>query len=434
MRIALAVALGLTVAACEPSTTGNMFYPDGRVGDDAGGGGDDGGGSDAGMGSATTPYAIKLSESVYCPKFRSISPRVFYTDATAVEAVYDAWVTAKTGAGQPFDAPPLDVLGTRVRQGQSLDGSTTTPQQLEGKAIACIRVPSKAGPGAFETTTLTPDPTGKPVCLLEGMDFGADFHYTGGRSYQRAACTGAPTTFAWTNHNGLTDNFPTALGTDAWALGGTTYVRGVSSGPRSTTMYSQTLTATNAIGASTSNQFKYRLMTSGDVESAGGPTRHPQDSKCRIKSSGDVYDFAGGTAQEGEVFVKNGEAWAIRVMFLPPANGSAGQFEWILWGDTEFGGAMIPPYAVISDQPCEFDRIIDGCFDTSVNMSYYPGNPKFTNDFAAATANANLGYCAMKPGQIYYMNVRSNGWLGTNAADACPSGSTCSFGAYFNQP
>ncbi|CAN5883181.1 hypothetical protein BH11MYX2_BH11MYX2_16000 [soil metagenome] len=430
MRIVLALAL--VIPACSPSVDPLTPRGDAAIGSDAPG--DAGSDSDAGPGPDTTPYAIKLSESVYCAKFRSISPRVFYANAEAVGTVYDAWETMRRAAGQPFDAPPLDVLGTRVRPGEAVNGSASTPQQLEAKKIDCVRVPSKAGPGAFETTALVPDPAGKPVCLLTGMDWGADFHYSGARSYMRGACTGAPTTFAWTNHGGLTDSFPTALGADAWALGGATYVRGVSSGPRSTTMYSQTLTATNATGAGSSAAFKYRLMTTGEIESAGGPTRHPSDSKCRVKSSGDVYDFAGGTAQEGELFVKNGESWAIRVMFLPPANGTAGQFEWILWGDTEISGATIQPYAVISDQPCEFDRIIDGCFDTSVNISYYPGNPKFTNDFAAATANGNLGYCALKPGQIYYMNVRSNSLLAATPQDGCPSGSSCSFGAYFSQP
>ena len=67
-----------------------------------------------------------------------------------------------------------------------------------------------------------------------------------------------------------------------------------------------------------------------------------------------------------------------------------------------------------------------------MNISYYPGNPIYMTDKVAARAQ-NRRYCGMRPGQIYYLNSRSKGWLNAAPADSCPSAQTCTYAAFLNQ-
>jgi len=429
------VALDLATTGTAPGTDGSVIPLA------------DGGMSPSVLGSdGGTPVTntLKLSTSLYCPKIAGITPKLFYTSDTAVEAVYDAWLAGQKGGSAAYAAPPLDILGTRVRPGEVGNGSTVTTAQLEGQKITCGRIPSKAGPGAFETTTLAPDPTGKPVCLLQGMDWGTDFHYTSASFPMRAVCLGAPTTFAF-KKNFDNDAFPTAImtpagGVGAFVSGSETYAFGYSTafwadasqpaGQRASqsTTYTTTLTATNATGSFTTPALKYRFDNINDLVNGGngGIARHPSDNTCLIKSAGEK-----GNNVEGQVAIKNGQVWAIRVMLVPSADGMPGQFQWVLWGDTEFAlGPMISPYAVISDLPCEFDQIVDGCYSDSTVISYYPGSPVYVNDLTVAKAQGKR-YCAMKTDQVYYMNVRSQSWLAATPSDDCAAGSTCTFGAFF---
>jgi hypothetical protein len=447
---AAAVAVLALASAC--GEDGDPDLPHGEPIDQAGpGGAIDFAGADltgvdlAGFGGdmgAAPSQTIKLSTALYCPKMGSFTPRLFYLDTPAAEAAWDAQLAALVAGGGAYALGPLDVLGTRVRTGMTGGGSTVTPGQLENMKISCGHINSKAGPGAFETTTLVADPTGKPSCLFEGMDWGIDFHYSSASFPMRAVCLGAPTSFAWTK-NFANDAFPTALaapasGVGAYVAGGKTYAVGYSQGTwasgggtvdaNKTTTYKMTFTATNAIGSMSTPQLGYRFVNIGDTAGGGGGgiAKHPMDNNCLVKSAGEK-----GNNVEGQLGIKNGQVWAIRVMLAPPPDGSVPGFQWVLWADTEFAiGPNIQPYAVISDLPCEFDQIVDGCYSDDIVTSYYPGSPQYLNDVAAAKA-AGKRYCGVHTDQVYYMNVRSQSWLSATPSDDCAAGSTCTFGAFF---